>query len=369
MNENESRRNTSNVPDDDREAGRRDAGRREPVFSDFDEDEAFEESERDTDFASAYEDELEDELEDDDNDYDYEPDEEEDDSELETEWQPMPPAQTRPPEKSAASRGNPWDLPTDDGASADTDAAPANDRTAETSDTEADEYDDEEEWDEEEYETEADQQYADDSGHGWPVGLIVVAVVALVLLAAGGYGVIQQRAATQEEIRQLQAALATAASPAEVSASRQAMRELEETNARQLATVEALTLENRRLLDMVAGLENKLATQQPAAAKPAEPAAPPRVAAKPKVTEPAAKAATGDWFVNFSSYGQRSAAEAWVKKLKPAAGKAVVQPGSRDGKTFYRVRIIGLADRAQAERVASQLQTAYGLPKLWVGTE
>ncbi len=366
MNENEPRRNTSNGPDDDRGAGRRDAGRREPVFSDFDEDEAFEESERDTDFASAYEDELE---EDDDDEYDYEP--EEDDAELETEWQPMPPAQALPREKSAGARSNPWDLPAD-GTGAGADAGAVDDPAPEASEAEADDYDDEEDWDEEAYEPEADQQYADDSGHGWPVGLIVVAVVALVLLAAGGYGVIQQRAATQEEIRQLQAALATAASPAEVSASREAMRELEQTNARQLASIEALTLENRRLMDMVAGLENKLATQQSAAAKPAEPAAPPPVAAKPKPTQPATRKTpppAGDWFVNFSSYSQRSVAESWARKLQPAAGKAVVQPGSRDGKTFYRVRIIGLADRAQAERVAGQLQTAYGLPKLWVGTE
>lgn len=152
----------------------------------------------------------------------------------------------------------------------------------------------------------------------------MVAVVALVLLAAGGYGVVQQRAATQDEIRQLQAALATAASPAEVAQTREALQEMEQANARQLASIEALTLENRRLQDTVAGLETQLAAQQPTAA-PVEPkpSPPPKSAAKPKpaatpkpasTPKPAARPATGsatggEWFVNFSSYGQRAAAE------------------------------------------------------------
>ena len=66
---------------------------------------------------------------------------------------------------------------------------------------------------------------------------------------------------------------------------------------------------------------------------------------------------------------QRVAAEKWVKQLKPSVGKAVVIPGARDGETFYRVRIIGLADRAQAETVAGQLHSTYKLPPLWVGRE
>ena len=92
--------------------------------------------------------------------------------------------------------------------------------------------------------------------------------------------------------------------------------------------------------------------------------APPRPGPAATATAPG-----GDWFVNFSSYTQRSAAESWVKRLQPSVGKAVVAAGDKDGRTFYRVRIIGLADRAQAEKVAAQLQAAHNLPPLWVGRE
>ncbi len=73
------------------------------------------------------------------------------------------------------------------------------------------------------------------------------------------------------------------------------------------------------------------------------------------------------WFVNFGSYSQRAAADSWAARLKPDSGRAVVTTGSRDGKTFYRVRVIELADRATADRVARQLESEYGLSKLWVG--
>jgi cell division septation protein DedD len=241
----------------------------------------------------------------------------------------------------------------------------------------AEEYADDD-WDEQEaYSDEPDPFEArseGDDSNSWPLGLIIVGLVALVLLAAGGYGVIQQRSAAQQEIRQLQATLATAASPAEVAASREALREMEQRAAENQATIDALTLENRRLSDTVAGLEEQLTAQRAAVSRPAEsrPAAAAKPAAAPAATKPAATpsgAVGGDWFVNFSSYSERSIAESWVKKLKPSAGKALVVPGSKDGKTFYRVRVTGLADRAQAEKVAGQLQSAHNLPPLWVGRE
>ena len=349
--------------------------RREPVFSDFDDDEAYEESDRDRDFASAYEVEEPEEDE-----YDYEP-EDDDGSDEDMDWQPLAPAQGIAEAAAGRPSGNPWDVPQAD--EDDEPLKPVPRRTQEPDEAADDDYE-EEDWDEEEYGPEEQQAYQDEERHGWPLGLIVVAVVALVLLAAGGYGVVQQRAATQDEIRQLQAALATAASPAEVSQTREVLQEMEQANARLLASIEALTLENRRLQDTVAGLETQLAAQQPTAA-PVEPkpSPPPKSAAKPKpaatpkpasTPKPAARPATGsatggEWFVNFSSYGQRAAAENWVTKIKPSAGKAVVQPTTSAGKTLYRVRVVGLASRAEAEKVAAQLQAAHGVAKLWVGSE
>ena len=73
--------------------------------------------------------------------------------------------------------------------------------------------------------------------------------------------------------------------------------------------------------------------------------------------------------MNFSSYSQRSTADKWAKKLAPTSGKAVVIPVTRDGQTLYRVRVVGLANRAQAQAVAGQLQAAHNLPALWVDRE
>lgn len=370
MNDDDSRHNSdsdksrpASKPDDPQDSVP--GGRREPVFTDFDEDEDYEEADRDTDYASTYEEEAED-------DEYLEPLEDEDPDDNSADWQLL--GATGTAAAAAAAAGgmskNPWD------------AAEKID-ISEDSSTEPDEDDFELEGDREEYDTEAEPELLEDEGDypdeleeaaehdeapSWPLGLVIVGIVALVLLAAGGYGVIQQRSATQEEIRQLQASLATAANPADVAASREALREMEQRNEKLAATVDRLSLENRRLADTVTGLEKQLTTAEAAAAKPVvtKPAPAPKPVAKAK---PTSAAEGGSWFVNFGSYGQRSAAESWAKKLKPSAGEAVVAAGTRDGKTFYRVRIIGLADRTAARKVAGQLETAYKLPPLWVGSE
>ena len=52
------------------------------------------------------------------------------------------------------------------------------------------------------------------------MALLIVAVVAVILLVAGGYGVMQERAESNDEIRQLRAALATAASSEDIDKAR-----------------------------------------------------------------------------------------------------------------------------------------------------
>jgi cell division septation protein DedD len=299
-----------------RDSADQEIGRREPVFTEFREEEDYAESDRDTDYASAYEDE---------------------------------------PENQAY------------GGSAAI----------------------EDEWNEEEEDYQDD--YQEEYTQTWPLGLIAVALVALLLLGAGGYGVIQQRAAMQEEIRQLQGSLATSANPDQLSAGRAALRELEQRNSDQLASLDAAKAENRRLQDRVAELELQLqavasgSTSAPAKANQAtvtgsnataqtgstetragKPGAPAPDTPKSSGTGPASTA--GDWFVNFGSYSQSAVAQSWAKKIKPAAGQVAVSPSSKDGKTFYRVRVVALADRAEAEKVSRQLQQDHGLPKLWVGS-
>lgn len=331
--------------------------RQQPTFNDFEEDEdiPYEEPDRDTDNTSGF---LEDSLEDDEFD-DYLPEEDEldddelPDSRLSAELEPETSSTWQQPQMTAADPSETW-------------------------------------LEEEEYPAED----VPVDGQPWPLALIAVGALALVLLIAGGYGVIQQRSATQEEIRQLQAALATAASPEDVNASRATVRELKRENARLASQTDALRTENRRLLDTVAGLEAQLdaqraakggATPKPAvaAAKPVASKTPEPVAAKPAAPKPRPKAATPapkvaqtpasasgvTWFVNFGSYGQRSAAEAWKTRLKPGSGKVIIAPSSKDGKTFYRVRVINLTSRESADKVARSLEKEYDLSKLWVGKQ
>jgi cell division septation protein DedD len=204
-----------------------------------------------------------------------------------------------------------------------------------------------------------------------PAGLIAVAVLAVLLLAGGGYGVMEQRAAMQAEIQQLQEELAAGVSPREVAAGRDAVRELERRSAELQATVDRLTVENHSLRDTVADLRSELLAGRTAAGG-APPPAPATVAAAQPVASsppPSNTATAGEWFVNFGSYNQRDTAQSWVTRLQPAAGSVTVTSGSKGGRTFYRVRVVGLSSKEQAERVAGQLQREYDLSKLWVGTQ
>jgi cell division septation protein DedD len=355
--------NDNDLPDttkpDDSGNRAQQAQRREPFFSGFEEEDNYEEPDRDTDYASSYHEEsLEDDEFDesprDEDDFTPQAEIEWDDPEPDDNWEESGPEPEAEPEQTSIHHA----------------------RSSEEEEEEEEEQEQEEdEWDDEEGYFEEDAA----EFQKWPLGLIVVAVVALLLLAAGGYGVIQQRSATQEEIRQLQASLATAASPADVTASRNVMREVQQRTTELLAAVDALTLENRRLADTVAGLESQLEEQQAAAAKQAaapqpaapQPATPQPATPQPATPKPAAPIAVGGgaWFVNFSSYDQRTTAEGWASRLKPTAGKVVVTTGNKSGATVYRVRVIGLANRKSAEKVARQLESEYGLPKLWVGQQ
>lgn len=202
----------------------------------------------------------------------------------------------------------------------------------------------------------------------WPLGLVAVAAVALVLLAAGGYGIMKQRSAMEQTIRDLQAQLAVAADPAEIASARASQLALREENRELQSRLGNLGDENRQLRDTLAGLEQQLLAQQEATAQ-AKSSTTVDPVQEPSRPEPASAVDRQGWFVNFSSYGDRALAEQWASRLKPAAGKVVVSSTEQDGRTLYRVRVIDLATKAQAERAAEQLARDYDLGKLWVGRD
>ena len=241
-----------------------------------------------------------------------------------------------------------------------------------------------------------------DEERGLPIAMIAVIVAALVLLGLGGYGVIQQRQAMQAEIRELQARLATTMSTEESATIRERQRGLEVDNERLVADMQSLrgeltTLreravelasENAGLEELNASLRDDNATlkarvdelesnvasraaaaaearQQAVAASRAAAGAPRAAAGAPA---PAAAAAAG-WFVNFGSYAQRAIAQEWADRLEVSRGTVTVQSASSGGRTLYRVRVVGLASREDAEWVAVRLERKFDLPKLWIGTQ
>jgi cell division septation protein DedD len=204
----------------------------------------------------------------------------------------------------------------------------------------------------------------EETGTHWPLGLIVVVVFALLLLAAGGYGVMQQRARMQDEIRTLRATVATSASPDELSASREARRVLEGRNAELSTTIDALHVEVSSLRDRADGLASQLAEAQSVVVEKATLKA---TAVIPPPTKKPAAAAAGSWFVNFGSYQNRDTASSWAARLKPTTGQVVVVSGVRNGDTFYRVRVVELTSKKQAEGIARTLEQAYDLSELWIG--
>lgn len=355
--------------------------RNENLFDDFDNESEFEDSDRDSDFATMYT-EVDEEEPEADEPEPLEPPMEESTWELEEET----PADTEqaayndPWEESEAEEAyepdspvepDLWDSePNPPGAFDDEPPEPESSLPPLAAPIATEEDELEEEWEE----LEEDEDYEDGESREMTIslGMIIVAVVALVLLGAGGYGVIEQRATMQEEIRQLQAKLATSAPPKDVAASRVAVAEASERNELLEAQLQELSAENSSLQAIVAGLEKQLAAQQAALAKPIPAPTPtpakPTTPTKPAATKAASSgaAATG-WFVNFSSYSKQSTAESWVNKLQPASGRVIVATGQSNGRTVYRVRVVDLASRDTAEAIARTLEKEHGLPKLWVG--
>lgn len=220
-------------------------------------------------------------------------------------------------------------------------------------------------WEEDEEDSDEEPKFFD----SWPVGLLAIAAVAVLLLAIGGLGVMQERASLQDRIDDLQSQLALAADPKQLETEREARLESLEKQRELNRQIQQLELENRRLEDTVRGFEQQLEAQQAAASKAASQAERNTAAAvqKPAKQPSASSSSEGDWFVNFGSYRQRSDAERWAGRLKPSAGKVVVI--AAPGGELFRVRIIGLGDKSAAQNVATKLESEFGLSKLWVGQQ
>lgn len=326
-----------------------DGGRREPGFGRYQDSshEEYEEPERDTDYFSAYsaDDEHHDE------------DEEQDD---------LFPRRDDTAVSKVSSAGS-WS------------SLPASGRKP----AEDDEPEDADEWLDDEDDYDAD----DEREPTMPLRLIAVAVVAVLLLIVGAYGVLQERASMQDELQELRASLATGVRESDLVDTREALRGLQAAYDSLAAQSSALSQENEQLKEAIATLEAErsgveapapAAEEQVVEAEPeagaapvdeAPQAAPAAAAAPPSEPAPATAGQAGNWFVNFGSYTSPETAQGWAAKLRPVQGEVVVVPGAKDDQTYYRVRVIGLNGKNAAELVARQLEAEMQVSRLWVGQE
>jgi cell division septation protein DedD len=229
--------------------------------------------------------------------------------------------------------------------------------------------------DEPSQETDNDEQWHEDGmesqddeySQPWPLGLFAAGIIALLLLAAGGYGVLEQRQEMQKEVRQLRAKLATTTSNTEVAENRQAQRNLQIHNEDLQAQVERLQAEMTDLREELTRAKSE------APAHPAitvSPEATP-VAVKPATAPPKAPPTTveGAWFVNFGSYKSKATADSWASRLSVNAGRVAVIPGEKKGTLYYRVRVLDLPNKEIAGKIALQLEQTHHLSRLWVGKQ
>ncbi len=327
-------------------------------YNSFEEDDSYEEPERDTDHTSTYLDDdlIEDDLEDlfaDDDIFDDEPVAE------------QPQELEQPKEQEQPAEGLFLDLDLDPEAEAE-----ALDKTHRIEPAER-----------LGHTRNIPETWMDDdagSAQTLPWGLIAVAVLALALLVAGGFGVVQQRTSAQEELRELRAALAVAAKPEEIRGMRESLEKATAENSELLSSVSGLTTENRRLKGVISDLEAQLEAQRAAIAKAVATVAPPAAKTEPPATDEKAQAtekaatpapAEPSWFVNFGSYARLEIAQAWAKRLPTDLGRVIIANKTLNDRTLYRLRIVGLSSRDAAQKAAIQLERQFGLPKLWVGKQ
>ncbi|NQX87372.1 MAG: SPOR domain-containing protein [Halioglobus sp.] len=225
-----------------------------------------------------------------------------------------------------------------------------------------------------------DEDYFDtDAGEGpsMPMRLIAIAVVACVLLIVGAYGVLQERAAMQKELRDLRASLATGVTAADVTEARDALRNLQQSYDSLAGEASVLSQENLELKEVIAALENTQAVGAPGpgVSTPSAESLPDSTAAtvdKPQAVAPEPVVSTtpvGPWFVNFGSYSSPDMAQNRAAKLSPGRGEVVVLPNTTGDRTYYRVRVVGLNDKKSAEAVARKLESESQVSNLWVGRQ
>ena len=215
----------------------------------------------------------------------------------------------------------------------------------------------------------ADTPDAQATRSAWPM---LVGFVAVMLIAVGGWGLFEERAALQTRINELERSQSQAQSTNSVDTS--VLSALEADNAALKLQLDDLYRDYELAMAEITSLQE--AREITATDAPEEDERVSAVATKPEVSTPTSDTeltldtddATGSWFVNIGAYSVPQSAENIAAQLADGGVDAVVQEISTDdGKVLFRVRVIGLSTREDARQVGNDLESRYGINPVWVG--
>ena len=80
-------------------------------------------------------------------------------------------------------------------------------------------------------------------------------------------------------------------------------------------------------------------------------------------------APAGTWFINIQTFSKQTDAIKLAESLSNSPENIQVQPVRVNGKTLYRVRAEGYADKTEADAAAEALAQDFGLSKPWIGRQ
>ncbi len=203
----------------------------------------------------------------------------------------------------------------------------------------------------------------------WPM---LVGFVAVMLIAVGGWGLFEERAALQARINELERSQLQAQSTTSVDTS--VLSALETDNAALTLQLDGLYRDYELAMAEITSLQES--REMTTTDAPEEDERVSAVATKPEVSSPTSDTeltldtdgATGSWFVNIGAYSVPQSAENIAAQLADGGVDAVVQEISTDdGKVLFRVRVPGLSTKEDARQVGNDLESRYGINPVWVG--
>ena len=203
----------------------------------------------------------------------------------------------------------------------------------------------------------------------WPT---VAAVLGLSAIGTGGYGwfhAMEQSKAIRSLELQLKAAnQAAAVEPvAEQSTPNneridELQKELALSQDRHADQISELADQNQTLSAKLSSTERALLQ----ARKDNPPSAPDET--NPQKAQNST-APAGTWFINIQTFSKQSDAANLAERLSGSPENIQVQSVSINGKTLYRVRAEGYADKAEADAAGEALARDFGLSKPWIGRQ